>query len=280
MKIAIVGATGVLGRNVAPRLLARGHGVRAIVRRAEAAPRFAAIGAETATADVFDTDALAAALAGCDAAVNLATAVPRPGAPREWEENTRVRTDGTRSFVAAATAADVTRTLHQSIAMINKSDDGSWVDETSPYHAMPHTASAVELEALARESDHDWRIIRGALYYGPDTGHDSFRRSQARTGELRVPGGGNDYLSLIHISDMASAVAAVIEAPAEQQVYMASDDEPVTYNAFFGYLCALEGAGPPGRDGPVFLPSFRARNAKLRGLGWAPHFPTFRCGIV
>jgi NAD(P)-dependent dehydrogenase (short-subunit alcohol dehydrogenase family) len=67
MKIAVIGATGTLGRNVVPRLLAHGHDVRAIVRRAEAVPRFAAIGAETAVANIFDTDALAAALAGCDA---------------------------------------------------------------------------------------------------------------------------------------------------------------------------------------------------------------------
>ncbi|MCB2029198.1 MAG: NmrA family NAD(P)-binding protein, partial [Rhodoferax sp.] len=32
-RIAIVGATGVLGRPVLQRLLARGHTVRAIVRR-------------------------------------------------------------------------------------------------------------------------------------------------------------------------------------------------------------------------------------------------------
>jgi nucleoside-diphosphate-sugar epimerase len=280
MRIAVIGASGVLGRNVVPRLLARGHEVRAIVRREEAAPRFAAIGAEAAIANIFDTEALAAALIGCDAAANLATAVPRPGTPAEWDENAKVRVDGTRSFVAAATAVGVTRTLHQSIAMISRSDDGRWVDETSPYHAVPHTASAVELETLAQKGDHDWRIIRAALFYGADTGHDSFRRNQARTGQLKVPGDGNNYLSLIHISDMASAVVTVIEAPAERETYIAADDEPVTYNTFFGYLCTLEDAGSPGRDGPVTLPSFRARNTKLRNLGWAPHCPTFRCGIV
>lgn len=280
MKIAVIGATGTLGRNVVPRLLAHGHDVRAVVRREEAVPRFAAIGAETAVANIFDTDALAAALAGCDAAANLATAVPRPGAPSQWDENTKVRTDGTRSFVAAAAAAGVARALHQSIAMINKSDDGAWVDETSPYYATPHTASAVELETIARDSDHDWRIVRGALFYGLDTGFDDFWRSKARTGQLQVPGDGNGYLSLIHISDMATAVVAAIEAPAGREIYLASDDEPVTYNTFFGYLCMLEGAGAPQLDGPVFLPSFRARNAKLRNLGWAPHFPTYRCGFV
>ena len=53
-----------------------------------------------------------------------------------------------------------------------------------------------------------------------------------------------------------------------------------TYKAFYSYLCALEGADPPATGGPVFLPSFRARNEKLRNLGWKPHYPTYRCGIV
>jgi len=280
MKIGVIGATGVLGRNVVPRLLASGHEPRAIVRREEAIPQFTAIGAETAVSDIFDTDALTAALSGCDAAINVATAVPRPGGPSEWDQNTNVRVDGTRSFLSAATAAGVTRVLHQSIAMINKSDDGAWVDETSPYYATPHTQSAVDLETLARASDHDWRIVRCALFYGPGTGFEDFWRRRAHDGTLQVPGDGEGYLSLIHISDMASAVVAALEAPGGQEIYMASDDEPVPYNAFYGYLCALENANAPVKDGPVFLPSFRVRNEKLRSLGWAPHFPNHRCGIV
>jgi nucleoside-diphosphate-sugar epimerase len=280
MKIGVIGATGILGRNVVPRLLANGHAVRAIVRREAAVPRFAAIGAETALADIFDSDRLTAALEGCDAAINVATAVPRPGDPPEWDENSKVRVDGTRSFLHAATAANVTRVLHQSIAMINKSDDGAWVDEDAPYHAVPHTQSAVDLEALARASDLDWRIVRAALFYGPGTGRDDFVRRQARDGELKIPGDGHDYLSQIHISDLAAAVVAVLESPGERQIYLASDDEPATYKALYNYICALEGVPPPSSGGPVFLPSFRVRNEKLRSLGWTPHYPTYRCGIV
>ena len=280
MKIGVIGATGILGRNVVPRLLAQGHEVRAIVRREDAVARFTAIGAETALADIFDTDALTLALTGCDAAINVATAVPRPGETPAWDENTKVRVNGTRSFLAAAAAAGTTRLLHQSIAMIIKSDDGAWVDEDSPHHALPHTQSAVELESLARDSDLDWRIVRAALFYGPGTGHDDFLRRRARNGTLQTPADGQDYLSLIHITDLAAAVVAVMEAPTGQQIYMASDNEPTTYEAFYNYICALEGVDKPATGGPVFLPSFRTRNAKLRNLGWLPHYPTYRCGIV
>jgi hypothetical protein len=39
--------------------------------------------------------------------------------------------------------------------MINKSDDGTWINENSSYHAVPHIQSAVDLETLARDSNLD-----------------------------------------------------------------------------------------------------------------------------
>jgi hypothetical protein len=80
--------------------------------------------------------------------------VPRPSDPSEWGD-TKVRVNGTCSFLAAATATGTARILHQSIVMINKSDDGTWINENSSYHAVPHIQSAVDLETLARDSNLD-----------------------------------------------------------------------------------------------------------------------------
>jgi nucleoside-diphosphate-sugar epimerase len=48
--IAVLGATGVYGRHLVPRLTAAGYRVRALVRRPDAAAIAAACGAEFATA--------------------------------------------------------------------------------------------------------------------------------------------------------------------------------------------------------------------------------------
>ena len=64
--IAVLGATGVYGRHLIPRLVARGYRVRALVRRPEAAAVAAACGAELRVADVFDAASLRAGLEGCD----------------------------------------------------------------------------------------------------------------------------------------------------------------------------------------------------------------------
>ena len=76
MKIAIVGASGVYGRHLTPRLVAAGHDVRALVRRPEAGAILRACGAELRQADIYDAPSLEAGLAGIDLCINVATAVP------------------------------------------------------------------------------------------------------------------------------------------------------------------------------------------------------------
>ena len=95
MHILVVGATGVLGKNVVPRLVERGHTVRAIVRRHEQARFLQQVGAEPTLGDIFDPDSLHAAARGCDAALHLATAIPKSG-NQDWSLNDRIRHNWTR----------------------------------------------------------------------------------------------------------------------------------------------------------------------------------------
>ena len=68
MKIALIGATGFVGRAVLAELLHRGHAVSALTRRADALA--AAPGLTVVTADALDAAQVAAAVAGHDALVS------------------------------------------------------------------------------------------------------------------------------------------------------------------------------------------------------------------
>jgi 2-alkyl-3-oxoalkanoate reductase len=72
MLIGVIGATGVLGRQVIPQLVENGHQVRAIVREPEAAERLRCTGVEPVIGDILAGDDLIPALASCDAALHLA----------------------------------------------------------------------------------------------------------------------------------------------------------------------------------------------------------------
>ena len=63
MRIFLAGATGVLGRRLVPLLVADGHQVTGMTRSPDKVDLLAELGADPVVCDVFDADALAAAVA-------------------------------------------------------------------------------------------------------------------------------------------------------------------------------------------------------------------------
>jgi dihydroflavonol-4-reductase len=107
VRIAVTGATGLVGHQVARAALEAAHEVRAITRDGsrDRALRIGDHQVERVMAALTDRAALATALAGCDALVHCA-AVYAFGAARA-EEVTQVNADGTRTVLEAAADAGV-----------------------------------------------------------------------------------------------------------------------------------------------------------------------------
>ena len=112
MKVFLVGATGVLGRAVVPRLLARGDDIVALVRSLDRARPIDRPGVTLHEGDLLleDPARFRRLLEDCDAAAHLATAL-RPGSPGLGTTNTNaaLRTDGTKRLLDAVVAAGVSR---------------------------------------------------------------------------------------------------------------------------------------------------------------------------
>jgi nucleoside-diphosphate-sugar epimerase len=286
-RIAVLGATGVYGRHLVPRLVAAGHRVRALVRRPEAAAVAVACGAEVVRADIFDAESLRAGLDGCDVAVQLATALPRPGKPGDFAANDHLRREGTSTWVRACRDAGVARILQQSIALVHAGAGDAVVGETAPCGlagdgiAARAIAAALDMEATIRESGLDWLVLRGGFFYGPGTGYDDDWFERARAGRLRLPEAGTDYVSLVHIADMAAATVAALDRWPSRQALIVADDRPATWRELLGYVAAVVGASPPEPGGRPFLPPCRVTNRRAREqLAWAPVYGDFRAGLV
>lgn len=280
MRILVVGATGVLGRQVVPRLSERGHAVRAVVRRAEQGPALEAAGAEVVQGDILDRGSLLMAAAGCEATIHIATAIPR-GPGGDWSRNDRIRREGTSNLLAAAAAQGVRRYVQQSIVMLYGDTGASLVDENAPLQPRPVIQSAADMEELVRQSALEWCILRGALFYGAGAGLEDEWRQAARRGELLLPGDGSDRISLIHVVDMARAVVAAVESAPAGSIYNVVDDEPPAYAGLYAYVAAQEGVAPPAAGGARVRQSFACSNAKIkRELGWQPAYPTYRSGLA
>jgi nucleoside-diphosphate-sugar epimerase len=255
VRIAVLGATGVYGRHLVPRLTAAGYRVRALVRRPEAAAIAAACGAELATSDIFDDASLRAGLVGCDIAINLATSLPGPTSKGDYAKNDQLRRAGTPIWVRACRDAGVPRIVQQSIAMTHAGGGDAWADETTlhPVGEEGIAAAAISavraMEATIEESGLDWIVLRGGLFYGPGTGFDDDWFARARAGRLRLPEEGSDYVSLIHIADMAVATVAAIGHWPSRQALIVADDNPALWRDVLASVCAVAGVGPHNRAG-------------------------------
>jgi nucleoside-diphosphate-sugar epimerase len=285
--IAVLGANGVYGRHLVPRLVGRGHRVRALVRRPDAATIAAACGAELRVADVFDAASLRAGLAGCDVGINLATTLPGPSGRGDFAANDRLRREGTPIWVDASRAAGVARVVQQSIAMVNAGAGEAWADEDTRFPgdggdvAALAIAAALDMEDTVRRSGLDWVVLRGGLFYGPGTGFDDDWFARARVGKLRLPGDGSDFVSLVHIADMAEATLATVERWPSRRTLIVADDEPARWRDVFAYVAAIAGVEPPQPGGRQGFPSFRVSNRRAReALSWASVYSSYRVGLA
>jgi nucleoside-diphosphate-sugar epimerase len=281
MQVAIVGATGVLGRSLVPRLIAEEHIVRALARSPERAAALAAQGVEPVLGDLLAPDAadrLPALVAGCDVVIHTATAIPADSRlPGAWDANTRLRTEGTRLLLAAALQAGVEAYIQQSIVMAYPDSAHHWLDEATPLDTSPARAGVVGpveiMEGLVRAVDPEqvrWVILRGGALVGPGTAQDqTIARLQAGT-EV-VPCDGRNFLSPVHVADMAEAVLLALQRAPAGSIFNVCD-EPIRQGDYEDRLAALIGASPPPRD-PTrpCPPSWRCSNYAARTtLAWEP----------
>jgi nucleoside-diphosphate-sugar epimerase len=262
---------------VVARLLARGHEVVAVVRdptKLASQPRLHAV-----RGDILAAATLAAPLAGCDAVLHLATVIPRTGTWSDWSANDRVRSEGTRNLLGAARGQGRPRYVQQSVAMLLVGPRDVVADEDAPLRPSPRLESSRDMEQAVRASDLPWIILRGGAFYGRGSDRMEYLNRLARDGRLAVPGDGGDYISLVHVEDMADAVVLAAESDLAAQVFNIVDDCPVTYRELYEYVANVNAAQTPTADGPPLLPNFRVSNERARRvLGWRPRYPDYRAG--
>ena len=287
MLVTIVGATGVLGRNLIPLLLRKGYKVRALARSVERIKASFGDRVEAAEADLLQPgidQSLPDLLAGSAAVIHIATAIPADRqAPGAWETTARLRTEGTRSLIAASLAAGISCYIQQSIAMAYPDCGDRWIDENIPFDPSPDRAATnapvIRMESMVRSistAKMRWCILRGGMFVGPETFQDG-TISRLQKGEEFVPCSGQYFVSYLHVADMASAITAALHrAPAGSILNITAD--PVREGEYLDRLAVRNGAALPRRDPDMPCPpSIRCCNQVAQDLlKWKPSYSIYR----
>lgn len=281
MKVAVAGSTGVLGRHLIPRLIENGHQVLALARSQQKAGSLLPDETEIVSCDLLDTsmdEKLPFLLDGCDAVIHAATAIPEDlNAPGAWDNNTRLRTEGTERLIKAALKKDIKKYLQQSIVMAYPDMGDRWISEDMALDDSDERKQVTEpvrkMEALVQElsnRDVEWCILRGGVF----TGKHTFQERtvlQLENDTVPLQNGGIYFVSYVHVADMAEAFVLALEKPVNG-VVLNICDEP---NLQIDYLHELaQKMGVPFQDSKqddACPPSHRCSNQKAKEkLGWRP----------
>jgi nucleoside-diphosphate-sugar epimerase len=123
-QIFLAGAAGVIGRRLAPLLLAHGHSVWGATRSPDKGELLRELGATPVIVDVFDAAALTTAVAEAKPEIvihqltDLAAVYDPAKRSEALARNARIRDEGTRNLVTAARKAGTRRLIAQSIAWV------------------------------------------------------------------------------------------------------------------------------------------------------------------
>jgi nucleoside-diphosphate-sugar epimerase len=260
MRIFVAGGTGAIGRPLVAELLAEGHAVVALSRSPEKAEALAGQGAEPVIADVFDGDAVEAAVrrARPEVVIEQLTALPgtytRESLAATAALNTRLRLEGGANVLAAARAAGVRRYLMQSHAFWAVPGPGL-ADEETPLalDASPAVAAEARLiteleRRLLGTPDLEGLALRYGFFYGPGTwfNPDGDVARQVRQRQFPVIGDGEGVASWLHIED-AAAVTVTAAEQGNPGVYLIANDRPLPAREWLPAFARWVDAPPPPR---------------------------------
>jgi nucleoside-diphosphate-sugar epimerase len=196
--VAVTGATGFIGSHVVGRLGRAGWRVRILTRRVPANAQFADVPVDAVIGSLEDKRAVARLVHGADAIVHAAGRIKA----RSHAEFFAANATGTRLLVEAAIAGG------NRPRFVLLSSIAARQPQISDYAA---SKLAGEAELTRLDGELPWSILRPPAVYGPgDRETLAFFRA-LRMGFAMLPPVRNARLSLLHVGDLAAAIAAVLD---------------------------------------------------------------------
>ncbi len=299
MKTMVTGGTGILGSHIVEALVARGHEVRALVRRSSDTAHLRTTGAELVYGDVTDFDSLPPAAKGVDIVFHAAGRVT-PGWG-EWQDFESTIVKGTENLLKASASAGVSRFLHVSSCTVlgPLACSNTPADESLPcaikftpdtyYDYAKKLAEDLVLD-YHRQGKLKASIIRPGMIYGPRDRLLTDRVYRHMSSRIIVwPGEANPRCSFVFASDVADlAILAATSPKAIGQIYNVAPPREVRFREFCACMIKAQGGSShashhPVRAGPVLVfldgrmgeTAARKGNAVLDSFGRP--FPQRRC---
>ena len=208
--VAVTGATGFVGPHLVAALAQRGWRLRLLVRRWSPLPSLAGVDADLVLGDLSSESALRQLVNGADAVVHAAGLI-KAKADRDFLPVNR-----DSAALLSALAPDAHMVLLSSLAAREP--------QLSAYGASKRAG-----EAVVSSRSGPWTIVRAPAVYGPGDRETLAYFRAVNSGIAPQPRLPAARLSLIHVLDLAEALALSVERPPPNSTYEIDDGRTYTY---------------------------------------------------
>lgn len=265
-KVLVMGASGNVGACVTRQLVERGDDVRVLLRRSSSTKGIDGVDVERCYGDIFDTDAVAAAMADRDVVFYCVVDTRAHLADPAPLFSTNV--EGLRNVLDVAVNADLQRFVFLStIGTIAVGDNGATVDEDTPFNwagkGGPYIESRRQAEDLVLTYARERGLPAVAMCVSNPYGPPDWQPRQGALVAMAAFGQMPCYIrgvgaEVVGIDDAAQALVLAAEHGRVGERYIVSESY-MTQQEMFTAAAKAVGARPPRFGIPM---------APLFVLGW------------
>jgi len=284
MRVLVTGGAGFIGSHFVRRMLATGHEVVVLDKLTYAGnpANIEGLDAQLVVGDVSEPDAVAAAGAGCEAAVNFAAETHVDRSILGAREFVQTNVTGVQTLLEWARGTDA-RLVHVStdevygdLEHVGRAAEGDPLRPSSPYSATK-AAGDLLVPAYVRTYGVNAVVTRGANTYGarqhPEKLIPLFVTNALDGLPLPVYGDGRQVREWLHAEDHCAAIELVLHEGVPGEVYNVGGEDHENLEVTHRIL-ELTGADPSlvvhVEDRAGHDRRYALDDGKLRALGWAP----------
>jgi len=257
-RVAITGATGLVGGNLAKALLERGHEVVCTKRSTSRTDHLDELDVSWVEATLGDPSSLEAAFEGAQAVFHCAAAVSIKAKVTPTLHAANVV--GTENILAACRAAGIERLVHcSSTVAVGLATGDADANEDTPWNfgdfglADGYATTKRQSEELALGTeDLDVVAVNPGFMFGPYDVRPSSGALLLEVVNRKVPGYSGGVNSFVDVRDVAEGMVLAMERGQRGERYILGG-ENLTYGQVFERIAAVAGTKAPGLGVPYWL---------------------------
>ncbi|MFB2772044.1 NAD-dependent epimerase/dehydratase family protein [Pelatocladus sp. BLCC-F211] len=261
MNIFVTGGSGFLGKRLIKRLIRDNNNVTALARSDSAQKTIEQLGAKVIKGNLDKINEWEAQLLGQDIVIHCAAPVEFWG---PWDKFYQEITLATKNLLISASQMNVKKFIYiSSESVLQDVSPLIDIDETYPYPAEPNSyygkaKKLAEAEILKFSTDMECIILRPTYIWGKGDKTPQTLAEKVKSGQFLWIDNGECVIETVHVDNLVEAISLACVKGENKEIYIVTDDDPITVRDYFTKLFNINGINPPNTNLPSFVVNYLA----------------------